>query len=108
MNNRNIDRNTNSLQAAEHPGSLVPFSNLPQRKRAGKTWQIVFLSSTIIGILSLTALLLNILDQSFGYVVLHPDVDPSTFILDGVPLEGQTKDQLVSLFKTNISSGAYQ
>ncbi|MBI4732883.1 MAG: phosphate ABC transporter permease PstA [Chloroflexi bacterium] len=92
------------------PGDTVlysPLSNLSARNRLGRTWQLVFLSSTIIGILALTALLLNILDRSFGYVVLHAKVDPATFAVDGLPLEEQTKDQLVSLLETELSSGAF-
>jgi phosphate transport system permease protein len=82
-------------------------SNLPSRHRRGRTWQLVFLASTIIGILALTALLFNILDSSFGFVVLHAKVDPATFAVDSVPLEEQTKDQLVALLQAKLSSGAY-
>lgn len=87
--------------------AIAPSSNLPSRNRAGRTWQLVFLSSTIIGILALSALLLNILDRSFGYVVLHAKVDPATFAVDGIPLEEQTKDQLMALLQAELSSGAY-
>ncbi|MEW6092484.1 MAG: phosphate ABC transporter permease PstA [Chloroflexota bacterium] len=82
-------------------------SNLSARHRRGRTWQLVFLASTVIGILALTALLFNILDSSFGFAILHAKVDPATFAVDGLPLEEQTKDQLVALLQAELSSGAY-
>jgi phosphate transport system permease protein len=83
------------------------LSNLPSRHRAGRAWQLVFLASTVIGILSLTALLLNILDSSFGFVILRAKTDPATFAVNGIPLEDQTKDQLVNLLQGKLSRGAY-
>ncbi|KAF0108982.1 MAG: phosphate transport system permease protein [Anaerolineaceae bacterium] len=98
-------KNTENRKKRTESSSLL--SNLPSRNRAGRTWQLVFLSSTVIGILALTALLLNILDSSFGFVVLHAKTDPATFAVDGVALEDQTKGQLVSLLQNELSRGAY-
>jgi phosphate transport system permease protein len=98
-------KNTENRKKRTESSSLL--SNLPSRNRAGRTWRLVFLASTVVGILALTALLLNILDSSFGFVVLHAKTDPATFAVDGVPLEDQTKGQLVSLLQSELSSGAY-
>ena len=84
-----------------------PLSNLSTRNRAGRTWQLVFLSSTIVGILALTTLLLNILDSAFGYVAYEAKVAPATLTVDGVALEDQTKDQLVALLQNTLSRGAF-
>ena len=81
--------------------------NIEKRQRTGTVWQIIFQVSTIVGIIALTALLLNILDSAFGYTVLEAKVDPATLTVDGVPLEKQNKEQLVTLLRTKISSGAY-
>lgn len=87
--------------------AFLESTNLAVRHRVGRVWQIVFLISTVIGMIALTALLLNVLDQSFGYVVLQAKVDPATLALDGVPLEEQDKDQLVALLQSKLSSGAF-
>lgn len=81
--------------------------NLDQRNRAGLTWQIVFMGSTIFGIVALITLLLNVINGSFGYVILKSRVDPATLAVDGTPLEQQSKEQLVALLKSKLSNGAY-
>jgi phosphate transport system permease protein len=94
----------------EEDGETVlysPLSNLSTRKRSGRTWHLVFLSATIFGILALSALLLNILDSSFGYVAYEAKVDPASLSVDGVALEDQTKAQLVALLQNMLSRGAF-
>lgn len=81
--------------------------NLAGRTRTGQVWKIVFLVSTIIGILALFTLLLNILDSTFGYVAYQGKILPSTLAIDGVSLEQQSKDQLLTLLQTNLSNGSY-
>ncbi len=88
----------------EVPGYSV---NLEGRNRHGLAWRLLFQASTIIGIIALIALLLNVMDGAFGYVAYAAKVDPATLAVDGVPLEGQTKEQLVALLKTELSSGAF-
>jgi phosphate transport system permease protein len=81
--------------------------NLDQRNHTGLTWQIVFMGSTIFGIVALITLLLNVINGSFGYVILKSRVDPATLAVDGTPLEQQSKEQLVALLKLKLSNGAY-
>lgn len=81
--------------------------NLPARNRAGMVWHILFQISTIVGILALIALVLNIVDSTFGYVAYEARVDPDTLSVDGTPVQSQSKEQLVSLLQTTLSSGAY-
>lgn len=81
--------------------------NLAGRTRTGQTWKVVFLVSTIVGFLALSTLLLNILNSTFGFVAYQGKILPSTLAIDGVPLGQQTKDQLLALLQTNLSSGAY-
>lgn len=82
-------------------------NNLPARSRAGKAWQVVFLLSTIVGIIALTLLLINIVDSVFGYVIVDTRIDPATLSLDGVALEDQSSEQLIQTLTNSLSSGAF-
>jgi len=107
--NRTVNR-VKGRGRREEDGETVlysPLSNLSTRKRSGRTWHLVFLSATIFGILALSALLLNILDSSFGYVAYEAKVDPASLSVDGVALEDQTKAQLVALLQNTLSRGAF-
>ncbi len=81
--------------------------NITGRNRSGSIWRWIFQASTAIGILALIALLLNISNGAFGYVALQYRVDPATLTVDGVTLENQNKEQLLTVLKSKISSGAY-
>jgi len=81
--------------------------NIAGRNRSGSIWRGIFQASTIIGILALIALLLNVINGAFGYIVLEAKVDPATLTADGIPLEEQNKEQLITTLKASISSGAY-
>ena len=86
----------------------IEFSdNVKRRNLFGKVWTGAFQLSTIIGILALGTLLLNIINQSAGYVHYEAKVDPDTLRLNGVSLEEQSKEQLLSILQSNISKGAY-
>ena len=65
--------------------------NVTRRHLSGKVWRALFLFSTFFGILALATLLLNVINQSSGYVIYKAKVDPATLAVDGVPLESQTK-----------------
>ncbi|HJS20254.1 MAG TPA: phosphate ABC transporter permease PstA [Anaerolineales bacterium] len=82
-------------------------SNLDARNRKGFIWTLIFQASTAVGIIALIALMLNIINGAFGYVAYDARVDPDTLAVDGVPLEEQSKQQLVSLLQSTLSSGAY-
>ncbi len=81
--------------------------NLNTRNRRGAVWHVVFQASTIVGILALITLILNVVNSTFGYIAYEARVDPDTLAADGMPLEAQSKDQLVSLLQTELSSGAF-
>jgi phosphate transport system permease protein len=68
---------------------------------------VLFQASTIVGIVALIALVLNIIDSAFGYVAYEARVDPDTLAVDGISVNDQSKEQLVSLLQSNLSSGAY-
>src|SRR5215216_174968 len=81
--------------------------NIEGRNRGGSIWRWIFQASTVVGILALTALLLNIINGAFGYIALEARVDPTTLTVNGTPLESQTKEQLISVLKAHVSSGAF-
>lgn len=80
-------------------------SNLPRRRRWGQIWRLVFLASTLLGIIALTALLLNILNSAFGIVALENRVQPAELTQDGVAVEDLPKEALVAILKERISPG---
>lgn len=81
--------------------------NLGTRKQVGRLGEWYFIASTIVGILALFALLFNVMDGAFGYIAYDAKVDPATLAVDGVALENQSKEQLVSLLQEKLSRGAF-
>jgi phosphate transport system permease protein len=82
-------------------------NNLPARNRKGTLWHILFQVSTVVGILALVALMLNIINSAFGYVAYEARVDPDLLSVDGTFVQDQSKEQLVALLQSTLSSGAY-
>lgn len=80
--------------------------SLNTRYRAASIWQTVFLSALLIAIISLTALLYNVVDGAFGYVAYTYKKDPATFTAK--PINELTKDDLLTILEDNLSSGAYK
>ena len=81
-------------------------NNISSRNRSGKSWNVILFFSTIIGFIALAALLINILDSVFGYVLMDYQVDPEILAIDGVPWEQQSKAQLIDHIRGNLSIGA--
>lgn len=75
------------------------------RYRKAWVWQFVFLLSLIIAILSLSALLYDIVDGAFGYVVYEFRKDPALF--SEKPLDDLEKEDLLLILQENLSRGAY-
>ncbi len=82
--------------------------NLPTRYRSARVWQLVFVASTIVGIVVLTALLLNILNGAFGLAAVQVTVEPATLAVDGVPIEDQSREQLVQILQDNLKAAVFQ
>lgn len=75
------------------------------RYRSATIGQILFLSALLIAVISLTALLYNIVDGAFGYTAYEYKVDPST--ITSKPLTELSQEELLEVLKANISKGAY-
>jgi phosphate transport system permease protein len=82
-------------------------NNLGTRNRKGVIWHVLFQASTVVGILALIALMVNIINGAFGYVAYEARVDPDTLTVDSIPVQDQSKEQLVALLQSTLSSGAF-
>jgi phosphate transport system permease protein len=95
-----------NLQAGSGmPKEEVYTELVARRQRQGRLWAIVFQAATLVGILALTALLYNIVTESFGLVALENEIDPISLAINGVPLEELSKEQLQTILEANISAG---
>jgi phosphate transport system permease protein len=81
--------------------------NTPRRNQTGGIWRIAFQASTVFGILALILLLLNILNQSFGYVAYEAKVDPASLAVNGVALADLPKEELIKVLQGKISKAAF-
>ena len=79
---------------------------LSGRFRTATIWQGLFLSALLIAIISLTALIYNVVDGAFGYVAFEYKNDPAEFT--STPLAELTQPELLTILKDNLSSGAYK
>lgn len=75
------------------------------RYRTAWVWQTVFLSALLIAILALSALILNVVDGAFGYVVYEFKKDPA--LVSEKPIDDLNQTELIALLKDNLSRGAY-
>jgi phosphate transport system permease protein len=83
-------------------------TNLERRNRRGKVWRTVFQISTIVGIVVLFALLVNIVNDAFGYVAIENRVDPATLTPEGRGLDELSKADLIAILEGNISAGLFR
>jgi len=95
-----------TLQSSQ-PGSQMA-NNLPHRHRWSYIWRVIFQVSTIIGILALAALLYNILNSTFGFIIVVTKVDPASLAADGIPLEDLDKAALVRILEEKITPAAFR
>ena len=80
-------------QRAPAPAGSPP--GLKARHRRARLLQSVFLSATIVGILGLTALLYNVINDSIGLVAYEQKVDPAS--LSDRPLEDLPPAELIDI-----------
>ncbi len=101
----------NTQQSATQPNAgLMPsgrafHEQVKTRRRRGHIWAIIFQAAMLSGIIALCALLITIVNQSFGYAAIVNEIDPAELAVDGVPLNELPKETLVQILETNISRG---
>ncbi|HJW83215.1 MAG TPA: phosphate ABC transporter permease PstA [Anaerolineae bacterium] len=106
------------MSAASVPNDDSFRYNNAGRNRTASLWQIVFLLSTIFGIIALLAMLLNIVNGAFGLAAIQNEHDPESLVLkakeDGllddsnVELAALPKETLIQILKANVSSGLFR
>ena len=89
-----------------YPKGEALHRSLSRRYRNASIWQTLFFSALVIAILSLAALLYNVVDGAFGYVAFEYKNDPSEFTAK--PLDDLNKQELLDILTTNLSSGAFK
>ena len=75
-------------------------ARLAQRHSRARRWQALFLAATTVGILGLTALLYNVLNDTAGLVAIDYSVAPST--LSERPLEDLSSAELIAILEDNL------
>ncbi|KXK15550.1 MAG: phosphate ABC transporter permease [Chloroflexi bacterium OLB14] len=88
------------------PENEAFYKALSKRYGIATVWQILFLSALLLAILSLTALIYNVIDGAFGYIAYEYKNDPSEFT--STPINELTKEELLTILKNNLSTGAYK
>ncbi|RME83813.1 MAG: phosphate ABC transporter permease PstA [Caldilineae bacterium] len=90
-----------------------------RRRRRGAMWRTLFLIATSVGIVVLSALLLNILDDSFGYVAVKNEIEPAALLATYAPkrlpmerggadyqiLRELSRDVQVQILRDHLSQG---
>jgi phosphate transport system permease protein len=82
------------------------YSALRKRYLVASIWQTVFLSALLIAIISLGALIYNVVDGGFGYVAYDYKNPPTEFT--STPVAELTREELLVILQENLSSGAYK
>jgi phosphate transport system permease protein len=78
----------------------IEHARLQRRHRLGRVWAAVFLAATTLGILGLTALLYNVLNQTFGLVAFQYSTEPET--LSDRPLEELSAPELIAILEDEL------
>ncbi len=95
-----------SQSQSHYPEGKSFRQTLGERYRVASIWQAVFFSALLIAMISLAALLYNVIDGAYGYVAYEYKKAPST--ITAIPLEDLTKQDLLDILSDNLSSGAYK
>ena len=82
-------------------------TELSKRHRKARTWLIIFQISTIVGILALSALLYNIINDSAGFVAFKTKNDPNQ-VTGGVPLSELSREQLLEILQNKLTPNRYR
>lgn len=97
----------NSNIPSTNDNSYEFTTDLPKRHRVGRTWLIIFLSSTIVGIIALMALMINITNDSAGYVAYTTKRDPME-VTGGIPVTELTREQADQILQENVTVNRYR
>lgn len=104
-----------AAQSMPHSGGFPQGERIEhqvkQRQRTGSAWGLVFMASTLFGIVALLALLYNVIDSSFGYVAIQNKVDPASLAATYAPDQAGTAlaelptETLIDILEAHVSAG---
>lgn len=97
---------SNSLRLVSEKSDFE--NNIKPRHRNARFWMSIFQVSTVIAIIALSALLITIVNDAFGYVIYESKVDPDVFTVNDVELDDMPKEELLIILENNISKGLYR
>lgn len=83
-------------------------TRMVQRHRRSRIGRWIFLASTIAGVVVLSALIFNVIDQAFGLVAIEATIDPASLAVDGLPLEELSREELTAILQTYVSEGLFR
>ncbi len=83
-----------SAPSTEQTPPMVFNDRARRRRRIGWAMQLVFLLSTLVGILTLSALMYNVINGSAGLRAVEYKNDPAELTVEGVAVQDQTAEQL--------------
>jgi len=86
------------------PADFEP--RMGRRRRVGRAWALAFQAATVVGMVALLALLLTIINDSFGLVAVEYAADPAT--LAAAPLDELSRDELAAVLQAHVSAGLYR
>jgi phosphate transport system permease protein len=101
------DQTSRQFEAAGKTGDDFQ-SEIGKRHRVGSVWRQIFQGSTVIGIIVLSALLFNVINQTFGLAAVEVEIAPESLAIDGVPLEELSQEQLIVILEENVSKGLFR
>ena len=78
-------------QPTGYPEGTTGERQVAWRQRSGAVWAVIFMASTLIGIIALTALLYNVVNSAFGYVMVENEIEAETIV------QGVKKAELLAL-----------
>jgi phosphate transport system permease protein len=96
-------------RATGFPEGAAGEKQVAGRQRAGAIWTVIFMGSTLTGIIALIALLYNVVNSAFGFVMIQNEIDPEVLVqaaqeefLLGVPnLTPNEDDEVVAASVAN-------
>ena len=59
------------------PSGETYHGQVRTRRRRGRVWALIFQAAMLSGVIALCALLLSIVNRSFGYVAIVNEIDPA-------------------------------
>ena len=77
-------------------------ANIKKKRLLGRFLAYIFQFSTVVGIIVLATLLINIINDCFGFVAVAYENSPETIIPDGQSLATLNSEQKLKLIKLNI------